>query len=322
MRQIAAAVFAIMLIVLLPVQAIADKKVVGYIDVSSAGDATLGGDPRGKSYSRFANLLKKDKNMLSGLKSIFKRDDLTIINLECTLTNATSHESGSNYIFKGKPAYAGILKRGGVDVVNIANNHIDDFKDKGMSDTVRAIRKNRMKVCGMGKFAIKTFKRKNVTVKVGVAGFAQSVSPSEVRSDINKLKKKCDIVIATFHWGTEWKYMPSATQKMLARTAINSGADLVTGHHSHVVSGVETYRGRNIAYGLGMLMSCVRLPDDTDAIIARQRFIVYSDGSIGIGKFQIVPITTTTSNSVNNCHPRILNGARKKAVLQKVKQLS
>lgn len=291
------------------------------ITISAAGDCTLGVDSR---YNNTFNNYYKRKGsayFLKKVKKVFSKDDVTIVNLEGPFTNATSRAS-KTFTFKGPASYAKILKKGSVEVVNVANNHTFDYGRKGYSDTLKTLRKNKIKYCRNGSIAYKTVKG----VKIAFLGFNQleGITSSDVKKGIQKARKqKAKIIIVSFHWGIERDYYPSAIQKSLGRAAIRDGATLVLGHHPHVLQGIERYRGRYIVYSLGnFCFGGNTNPSDKDTMIFQQTFTI-KNGKVAKNKdIKVIPCSLSSSSYTNDYQPRILSGKSRKRVLQKINKLS
>ena len=122
-----------------------------------------------------------------------------------------------------------------------------------------------------------------VTVKGVKVGFASntgwgfdSAQKRFITNSVAALREKgAEIIVFNYHWGIEREYRSNATQRAIAHYCIDSGADLVIGHHPHVVQEVETYRGKQIAYSLGNLsFGGNRDPTDKKCLIFRQNFTV------------------------------------------------
>ncbi len=295
------------------------------ITISAAGDCTLGVDSRYNN--QFNNYYKANDAayFLKKVKSVFSKDDLTIVNLEGTLTTATKR-ANKEFTFKGPKKYAKILTKGSVEVVNLANNHTKDFGSKGYSDTKSTLDKYGISYCtDSNKIAYKTVKG----VKVAFLGFNASmgkkVSTSTVKSQVKKAKKKgATIIITSFHWGVEGSRTPNSTQKKLAHAAINAGATLVLGHHPHVLQGVEKYKGRYIVYSLGnFCFGGNRNPSDKDTMIFQQTFTVTSSGTVKKDtNAKVIPCSISGKTSTNTFQPRVLSGSSKKRVMKKINNMS
>lgn len=291
------------------------------ITISAAGDCTLGVDSRYNN--TFNNYYKKNGSayFLKKVKKVFSKDDVTIVNLEGPFTNATNRAS-KTFTFKGPASYAKILKKGSVEVVNVANNHTFDYGKKGYSDTLRTLKKNKIKYCRNGSIAYKTVKG----IKIAFLGFNQleGITSSDVKKAIKKAKKqKAKIIIVSFHWGIERDYYPSAIQKSLGRAAIRDGATLILGHHPHVLQGMERYKGRYIVYSLGnFCFGGNTNPSDKDTMIFQQTFTI-KNGRVAKNKdIKVIPCSLSSSSYTNDLQPRILSGKNRKRVLKKINKLS
>ena len=291
------------------------------ITISAAGDCTLGVDSRYNN--TFNNYYNKygDAYFFKKVKSVFSKDDLTIVNFEGTLTNSTAR-ANKTFTFKAPAKYVKILKKGSVEVVTLANNHTMDFGSQGFRDTKETLKKNKISYCEGSTIAYKTVKG----VKVAFVGFnaLTGITEQHVKDTIQKAKKKkAKIIIASFHWGIEREYYPNARQKTLGRCAISSGASLVLGHHPHRVQGVEKYKGRYIVYSLGNFSFGGHTnPDDKDAFIFQQTFYVKNGKLQKKNDAKIIPCSISSVSYTNNYQPKILTGSEKKRLIKKINTLS
>ncbi len=225
------------------------------ITISAAGDVTLGRDLKYGYENSFDHEFKRQGKdygyFFRNVKDIFEQDDITIVNLETTLTTA-EQPAEKKFRFKADPSYVEILKQGDIEVVSIANNHTRDYLEQGYTDTLKTLKK-----AGVGYFGYEyTYIQEVRGIKIGMAGFvsweATEDKKEEIRRRIEELEKKgADIVIVMFHWGIERDYYPNSVQTELAHYSIDQGADLVLGGHPHVLQGIEEYKGKNIVYSLG-----------------------------------------------------------------------
>ena len=185
------------------------------------------------------------------VKSIFDADDLTIVNMEGTLTEETARQD-KTYAFKGPAEYAQILTSGGVEAANLANNHSHDYGDKSYTDTIETIEAAGIVSFGYDRTAVMDVNG----IKVGLVGTYELADgmgcEDEMIANIKAVEEQgAQIVIVSFHWGLERENYPTENQVNLAHSAIDNGADLVLGHHPHVLEGIEVYNGKNIVYSLG-----------------------------------------------------------------------
>lgn len=223
------------------------------ITISSTGDCTLGTDEN-FNYATSLNAYYEAQGadyFLQNVREIFEKDDLTIVNMEGTFTNETSR-ADKTFAFKSSPEFVSILTGSSVEAANIANNHSHDYGEKSYTDTIQTLDD-----AGIESFGYERVKVLDVKgIKVGVTGIYELAThegcADDVKKNIQALKEAgAQIIIANFHWGIEREYLPNDTQKKLAHLAIDEGADLVIGHHPHVLQGVEKYNGKYIAYSLG-----------------------------------------------------------------------
>ncbi|MBQ2956025.1 MAG: CapA family protein [Clostridia bacterium] len=278
------------------------------LTVSAAGDCTLGGDMGGSSEEAFTNTINADPEPLTycfrNVADIFAQDDLTIVNLEVVLTDSTDYLDREDKIFimRGKPAYVNMLTSASVEIANIANNHITDFGDKGIEDMATLLNMAGLGYCGYGY----TYTTEINDFTVGFVGFnTWTTKKAEIEAIMEEMRPRVDILIASFHWGNELEYMATSRQIEYGHMAVDLGADLVLGHHPHVVNGIEVYKGVNIVYSLGnFCFGGKRNPDDKDTFIYQHTFTENEDGSI-TGEGTVIPckITSVEEDKYNNYQP-------------------
>ena len=135
-------------------------------------------------------------------------------------------------------------------------------------------------------------------------------------------EKEPDLIIASFHWGDEGSPVPNETQIGLARLAIDNGADLVIGHHPHVLQGVEKYKGKYILYSLGnFCFGGNKNPKDKDTMIFKETFS-FKNGKLYDDKASIIPCSVSSTGERNNFQPTPLSGAEFKRVKEKIRERS
>jgi poly-gamma-glutamate synthesis protein (capsule biosynthesis protein) len=287
------------------------------LTLSFAGDCTLGSDPNFGYDKTFTQ--KADQNtydyFFSGVRDIFEQDDFTLVNLETTLTNATV-PAEKEFRFKGKPDYTDILLLGGVEMVNIANNHIHDYFDVGFNDTLANLQKAGIFYSGyqyIGYYQTKGVK---------IASLGYSGNQGSLQQDIAEARKNADIVIVSFHIGGQGNYDPTPEQIKWDRLAIDYGADLVIGHHPHVINGIEQYKGKYIVYSLGnFCYGGHKNPPDKDTFIF-QSILTLKNKKIVKNDMNIIPCSVSSVKYVNDYRPIILEGVDKQHVLDRIYQYS
>lgn len=245
------------------------------ITLSFVGDNVLGDyyGSNGETFNwQFKQVGGDYSYFFAKVKSVLETDDMTLGNLEGPLTTHNGDRLIKPFAFKGDPSYTEILKQGSIEAVNIANNHTRDYGMQGFSDTQNHLKKAGLHYSGEGILSIYEVKG----IKIGMAGhrgWNPAIKP-QVKQEIARLREMgADIVIFTFHWGEERENYPNAIQKDIGHFAIDNGADIVIGHHPHVLQGFEEYKGKKIVYSLGnFVYGGAKNPADKDTIIYQVRF--------------------------------------------------
>ncbi|RFU60299.1 CapA family protein [Bacillus sp. V59.32b] len=295
------------------------------ITISAAGDFTLGTDENFAYTDSFPDEASTNglPYFVKELGDIFKEDDLSTINLETTLTNATQRAE-KRFSFKGDPSYAEILEIAGIESVNLANNHTFDYLQKGYDDTLAALQNHKIGFFGYETQYVTAIKG----VKLGALGYQGWEDTPELRSiieeDIEELREQdVSIILVHFHWGTEKSYVPNDTQQSLARFAIDSGADLILGHHPHVVQVIEEYNDKFIVYSLGNFMFGGHSnSSDKDTFVLQQTFQLKNGELSNRKEIKIVPFSISSVTSRNNYQPKRLHGFEAERVKKKIINLS
>ena len=293
---------------------VAGNNIVKIIAISAAGDCTLGTDKSFGYNGTFTNEVDNQNGDFSyffkNVKDIFDKDDITIVNLESPLTTS-SQMADKQFKFKGDPRYTEILKLGSVEVVNIANNHTRDYLQQGVDDTIKYLKQGGIGFVGEGN---KYITEKN-GIKIGMLGYTgwsnDMLIKKSIEKDIQYLKVNgAKLVIVSFHWGEENAHMPNVVQKDLARFTIDSGADLILGHHPHVIDGIEEYKGKYIVYSLGnFCFGGNSNPKDKDTFIFQQKFTFQNDELTNKIDTKIIPCLISSIKTRNNYQPTIAEGA-------------
>lgn len=293
------------------------------LTVSVVGDCTLGTDEN-FDYDTSLNAYYENYGadyFFSNVKSIFSADDLTIANFEGTLTNSEERED-KEYAFKAPAEYAGILTSGSVEAVNTANNHSHDYGDQGYEDTISALDSAGILNFGYDKTIVTEVKG----IKVGLVGIYELKDHLErkeqLKQNIAKVKAEgAQITIVIFHWGNEKEEVPDSNQTTLAHLAIDEGADLVCGHHPHVLQGIEEYKGKNIVYSLGnFCFGGNQHPSDMDTMIFQQTFTVDQNGVKADNVTNIIPCSVSSDSDYNNYQPTPAEGDEATRILNKIQE--
>jgi len=252
--------------------------------------------------------------------------DLFMANVEHPVTTQEGSRE-KEFTFKMSPLHLGTMLDGGLDIAAAANNHIADYGRQGIVETINALERAGIRHVGIGLTleqartpAIVTVKGKRIAVLAYYgkgefaatdtsAGFAPRVQPWIVE-DVRRADSAADYVVVSFHWGVEKAEFPEPWQVALGHAVIRSGADLVVGHHPHVLQGIERYKGGLIAYSLGnFVFGGHGRRVDTTAVLK----IVLQDESV---KAELVPVL------VRNYQPRRASRQLGEAVLELVRKRS
>ncbi|SHJ14594.1 poly-gamma-glutamate synthesis protein (capsule biosynthesis protein) [Geosporobacter subterraneus DSM 17957] len=210
----------------------------------------------------------------TGVKPYFDKSDLVLINLETSVGLKGSASPDKTYTFQSKPETLDGLVKAGVSGVSIANNHVLDFGQEGFIETLENLEKRKIKYAGGGRNIQKALEPAVWEIhgqKIGFLAFsrviydmswyATSKRPGivsaydhyidQIKDTIVEAKKNVDFLIVSVHWGKELEQIPQEYQERIGRVMIDSGADVVMGHHPHVLQGIEFYKNKPILYSLG-----------------------------------------------------------------------
>lgn len=297
------------------------------LTLSVVGDCTLGTDET-FDYDTSLNAYYENYGadyFLQNVKDIFSTDDLTIANFEGTLTDSDERED-KTFAFKAPASYASILTGGSVEAVNTANNHSHDYGDQSFDDTLAALDDAGIVHFGYDETAVMDVKG----IKVGLVGIYELYDHLEREQQLkdNIAKVKADgaqLIVVIFHWGNETETVPDSNQTTLGCIAIDEGADLVCGHHPHVLQGIETYKGRNIVYSLGnFCFGGNSSPSDMDTMIYQQTFTIDADGVKKDNVTNIIPcsISSAAYDGYNNYQPTPAEGDEATRILGKINERS
>ena len=204
------------------------------------------------------------------LSKLIMNADLAFANMECPVTKKGEAYKYKKFVFRADPASIKAIRKAGFDMLSLANNHIMDYGEDGLSSTINYCLKSGMLCSGAGANLIQArkagiLKKRGITYGLlsysmtypeefwatsDIAGAAYG-EKSAVIEDIQKTKKEADVVIVSFHWGDELAESPKEYQVAMAHLAVDSGADIVVGHHPHVPQPIEIYKGKPVFYSLG-----------------------------------------------------------------------
>lgn len=259
------------------------------------------------------------KNMFSGVSDLWKDSDYVSGNLECVLLdNPSDFEKNDKEIhINAETKTANVLKENGFTLINLANNHLADFKAKGVLNTIDTLDKVGLKHIGAGKNITEAAEydiQEINGVKIATIGVSDIIPKDFAAKDskpgilttktlkyyqaVKEASEKADLVIANIHWGVEYGITQTETQQQLARNLINWGVDVVIGSHPHVLQPVEKYGDGIIFYSMGNFVFDQGWSRTKDSMVLN--YYVDEDGNCS---FEIVPVR------IKDGYPEVTNNA-------------
>lgn len=230
------------------------------------------------------NLADAPANPWRPTAKLLQRADLAFANLE-TAVSTRGEPFPKQYNFRAAPAALATLRRqSGIDVLNLANNHVGDYGAAAMLDTVRGVERLGMKAVGAGPDlgrALEPQVIERLGLRIAFVGFSEIApiefaaapgqpgtawaDPEQIANAIQAARRKADIVVATFHWGIERQTLETARQRELADVAVRNGAQVVIGAHPHTLQPVRRQGGAIVAYSLGNFVFAAESPETTSS---------------------------------------------------------
>lgn len=236
------------------------------------------------------------------MRSYFEADDFTFLNLEVVLGRDVGKKANKTFVFSAPEEYVQIMTTSSVEAVTLANNHTEDFGAEGYENTKRILEEN----------DVSYVEKKSTTLfttgsglTIGLYADCANIRESHIEESIAYLREQgAELVICAFHWGTEGAYNHDKTQTHYAHAAIDAGADIVVGHHPHVLQEMESYNGGLIFYSLGNFsFGGNDHPKDYDSAVIQQQILREYDGTIRIGQTTVIPISISSASDRNNYQP-------------------
>ena len=201
--------------------------------------------------------------------SLFRSSDYNIVNLEAPVTTSQSKINKTGPHLKSNiSGTKDVLSGLKIDLVTLANNHILDYDEQGVKETLSLCTENNISTVGAGENRIEAAKTHYIDTpngKIGIVNIAENewASATELTTGANGMnliddvysiqetKKRCDFVFVIVHGGHEYYNLPSPRMQKQYRFYVDNGADLIIGHHTHCISGMEVYNNKEIYYSLG-----------------------------------------------------------------------
>ena len=280
------------------------------VTITAVGDVTIGRNVQHNGTSIFEKELQKQDGDINfifrNVKDIFESDDLTIANFEGVLADSysiPSNKKNNSFLFLAPTSYVTALTDNSVEAVTMENNHVGDFGDDGVASTIAAMESAGVvwsNADHMGVYEAQGLKIAMLAYQTLNQPISSEQLKDVVAADIATAKETCDLVIVSFHWGDELDYAPKSNQIMLGRAAVDAGADLVLGHHSHRINPIECYNGKYIVYSLANCsFAGNNKPSDMFTFIFQTRIKV-KDGQVTGNSFRIIPCRISSRKDYND----------------------
>lgn len=272
--------------------------------ITLVGDCTLATDAM--SYGgegTFVGVVGDDYDYpFAGVRDLFEADDCTFVNLECDLTDVAT-VSDKMFAFRGPTAYTNILTGSSVEFVSYANNHMYDYGYEGYDETIAALDDAGLAYCLRNDTALYTTES---GLTIGVYAGYFTFDEADMAADIAALKEQgAELIIASLHWGDEGKYHPIPDQEYYGHVAIDAGADIVYGHHPHVLQRIEEYGDGLIFYSLGNFSFGGNTnPRDKDTVVVQQE-IIREGRSVRLGETTLLPCCVSSAQDRNTYQPTL-----------------
>lgn len=249
--------------------------------------------------------------LFEDVKKIFSASDISIVNFECTASNVSLDPAVKKFTFQACPEWLAALNNIGITHVTLANNHSFDFGEDGIRQTAANLKKHGINYIGYNSENNSAclpaiIEKKGNTIAVFSCTFLKQESPSVCSENIFLLAERIkafkaiyqtSVVFACLHWGVELKETPTIEQIEQAHLLIDSGTDVIVGHHPHVVQNIEIYKGKYIFYSMGnFIFDNNREPADK-GILAEFSFLNNSLENIRVIPFDIIKAKPVTMNS-------------------------
>ncbi len=271
---------------------------------------------------------------LSGVAPLLGRADVAYVNLESPASDQGSPDPDKDVVFRGRPQLVTGLQAAGVDLVSLANNHALDWGEAALADTIARLSAAGIGPAGAGEDLAAA--RKPAVMQVNgdraallayslilPAGFAAGQEraginpgrPDQQRllEDIRAASLEYEWVIVSIHWGAEYQSAANADQRALAHRMVEAGADVILGHHPHVIQGLEIYRNALIAYSLGDFVFDHRSRETGEAFVLEATLREDRPPSL-----QITPVYLSDSHGI----PAVVEGEAAERILSRLARLS
>jgi poly-gamma-glutamate capsule biosynthesis protein CapA/YwtB (metallophosphatase superfamily) len=299
----------------------------GKVSILAVGDVMVGG-----SMAHWINDSGPDYPF-ANTSSLIRQADIAICNLEAPY-GTKGKPFNKRFTFLVPPRFAAGLKQAGFDAVAMANNHMMDYGPEPLKVTLALldsfglvhsgagmnlaearkpaiVERNGVKVAFLSYSRVHPLQFWAAAKKAGTAPALEKL----VAQDIKRARDLADLVVVSFHWGAELMETPKKYQKDLAHLCIDRGADLVLGHHPHILQGLEIYKGKLIAYSLGNFAFGSRSRKCTESVMLKATM-----DSNRIKRMELIPLCV--DNNKVFFQPTVMTGQPGYNILKNLARLS
>lgn len=267
------------------------------------GDCTIGSAPSqfNVMYSILWYIGEDYSYPFKGVIDYIDDDDLTIVNLEGTFCDPMPN-SGARFTFRAPTNYVNVLTENSIEAVSFANNHTMDYRQEGYDSTLATLEEAGVPYVEKDSSMIMTTE---TGLTVGFYALSFALDKEDMEAEIAGLREQgAEVVVVSAHWGAEGSYRAAHTQTEIAYAAIDAGADIVYGHHPHVLQKIEEYNGGIIYYSLGnFVFGGHHWPQDLDSAVLQQEIIRSPEGEISLGVLTIIPVSCSSLPAQNDFQP-------------------
>lgn len=242
---------------------------------SGTAIVSFGGDVTQSDVFGEATLMRDITYPLEDVAEIFSSADIAFLNLETSVSDRGESEKKEGYGFRTDPKLLDVFTTAGIDIVSTANNHARDYGIEALTDTYNNVNESGLKNIGSGENSEEAYRLEIFEVNGLKIGFTAlnlitiadngwqatedkpgiaSLYPEDFERYfelIGEYDKLCDVLFVSAHWGIEYSYEPHEEQVEFAHRLCDSGADIIIGHHPHVLQPIESYKGSMIFYSTG-----------------------------------------------------------------------
>ncbi len=250
------------------------------------------------------------------VRYILEQDDMTVANLECVLADSPDgldKKTKKQYNFRAYESYVDILTEGSVEAVTLGNNHTGDYGRQGFESTVRVLEESPVEWFGSTVYGGRSCIIERDGIRIGLVGSHVSYYwqyVDEMKAVFDELRREqCQVIIAVIHAGVEYDKRHDDNQTKMAKRFIQWGADIVIGHHPHVLQGFEVIDGVPIYYSLGNFVFAGNFLIRTTYTVILQMALSFSEEGKYLGcRANLIPCRLSTHHETNYYQPYPVTG--------------